>query len=56
MIKSDYIIKTKTKRPTSWILERCTTKKQAFNRFKVLSGYYKLTFKEFLKDFLIIRY
>lgn len=57
MLNNTFIIEKRkdNQRPTRRALERCKTKKQAFQRFKRLTGFENLTFKEFLTDFLIRR-
>ena len=52
-----FIIKQKTRyHPSTWVMERCKTKKQAFKRWQKLTGFFNLDFKTFIKTFLINKY
>lgn len=56
-MKNIFIVKLKhAKRSTSWVIENVRTKKQAFKQFKYLSGFHLLTFRDFLKSFIVYKY
>lgn len=55
-MKNTYIIKIKNYKRGAWVIENARTKKQAFKKFRFLSGLFKLSFKDFLDDFIIYKY